>query len=672
MRDVYQKLETLAQQRGVSAETFLESLLEQRPLFDHAILESITDGFYALDHYFNYLYINQSAEKLIQKPRTDLIGRNLWTVFPEMVGSLFDQNFRRALDEKKPLSFVAYYPPFQSWFEINLYPAEYGLSVYFRNINERKRLEETLLRSHEELETHVIGRTLDLTEANKRLQTEIDERRQTEAALRASEARFAGILDLATNAIISTDSVFRITLFNKGAERIFGYPAAEVLGLPIDRLIPERFHPSHSHHLDQFEQAVESSLDMHQRNEIYGLRKDGSEFPCEASIAKLIIGDERVYTVFLRDISERRETERAMQRFSVILEATSDLVLIIDKQQRGMYLNRAGRRALEIPETIPTPRLSLRQVVTGECYRLLTQTALDQALDEGLWAGEIEMLTRIGRIFPASVVLQAHRDQHGEIEYFSLLIRDISERKQIEEDLRANLLRERELNELKSRFVSMVSHEFRTPMSVILSSSEMLRLYGDRMDDPRRLEHLNKIKAHIQHLSRLVESVLTLSKTQSVTLGFNPERVHIRALCTEMIDEIQAIVQSNHKIFFVSDAHCDTVLLDRHLMQLMLSNLLSNAIKYSPNHQEISLYLQCESDQIILKVSDQGIGIPQKDLARLFEPFYRAQNVGMISGTGLGLAIALQTVQAHHGTIEVESQEGVGTTFTIRLPTRIA
>lgn len=672
MRDAYQKLQALAKQRGVSDEVLLEALLEQHPLFDHAVLESITDGFYALDRYFNYIYINHSAEKLIQKSRAELIGQNIWMVFPSLIGSVFESQFRRALDEKTPLSFVAYYSPFHNWFEINVYPADYGLSVYFRNINERKRLEETLLRSHEELEAHVLERTLAVTEANKRLQIEIEERRHTETALRASQMRFAGILDLASNAIISTDSAFRVTLFNKGAEHIFGYQAEEVLGQTIDLLLPERFRPAHFQHMSDFGYAPEAAREMHQRGDIYGLRKSGEEFPCEASISKLMIGNERVYTVFLRDITERRNAERAMQRFSAILEATSDLVLIVDKQQRGMYLNRAARLLLEIPEAEDPTRIALRQWVTSECFRLLTHTAFDHALREGLWAGEIEMLTRSGRIFPASVVLQAHRSPLGEVEYYSLLIRDISERKQIEENLRANLSRERELNELKSRFVSMVSHEFRTPMAVILSSSEMLRLYGNRMDDQRRLDHLNKIKAHIQHLSRLVESVLNLSKTQAVTLDFTPEPINIRALCAEMIDEMQTIVQSSHKIFFVSDTHCENALLDRHLIQLMLSNLLSNAVKYSPHHKEVYLYLQCEADQLILKVIDQGIGIPQKDLERLFEPFYRAQNVGVISGTGLGLAITLQTVQAHNGTIEVESQEGVGTTFTIRLPTRIA
>lgn len=262
--------------------------------------------------------------------------------------------------------------------------------------------------------------------------------------------------------------------------------------------------------------------------------------------------------------------------------------------------------------------------------------------------------------------------QENKISSIVCNIHNITERKQIEQGLRVALEKERELNELKSRFASMVSHEFRTPLAIITSSSELLQQYNDRLSAERKQEHFHQIHVQIRHLVSLLDDVLALSRAQTITIGMSAELVNLEALCLEIIGEIQAISSDHHIRFQVIGDHKPELWLDVKLIRQAITNLLSNAVKYSPNGGQITFDLIYETDATILRIQDEGIGIPQDDQQRLFEVFHRAKNVGTISGTGLGLPIVKQAVEAHGGTIQFESEMNVGTTFTVHLPVQPA
>ncbi|WP_299491295.1 ATP-binding protein [Acaryochloris sp. IP29b_bin.137] len=247
------------------------------------------------------------------------------------------------------------------------------------------------------------------------------------------------------------------------------------------------------------------------------------------------------------------------------------------------------------------------------------------------------------------------------------VIRDITERKRFEEDIQTALNKERELNELKSRFVAMTSHEFRTPLATILSSAELLEHYGHKWDETRKLKHLHQIQQSVEHMTGLLNDVLLLGKAESGNLNFKPMPMNLTEFCRGLVEELQ-ITTNTHEIICGLQEQPTETHMDEKLLRHIFTNLLSNAIKYSPGGDSVNFDLVFENELAIFHVQDHGLGIPQSECDRVFNSFNRASNVGNISGTGLGLAIVKRSVDLHGGTITLTSQEKVGTTFTVQLP----
>ena len=243
--------------------------------------------------------------------------------------------------------------------------------------------------------------------------------------------------------------------------------------------------------------------------------------------------------------------------------------------------------------------------------------------------------------------------------------RDITQRKQAEAEMQKALAKEKELNELKSRFVSIASHEFRNPISSILMTVELLECDANEQG----LELLDLIKQSANQLQSLLEDILILGKAEAGKLEFKPVPLNLENFCRKLVAEIESTGTKN-KITFVCSPHCEVSWMDEGLLRIIFTNLLSNSIKYSPAGSKIDWELHCNSQEKTarFKVRDRGIGIPPEDLKLLFQSFHRASNVGEIPGTGLGLSIVKEAVDLHGGTIQVESEVGVETIFTVILP----
>ncbi len=249
---------------------------------------------------------------------------------------------------------------------------------------------------------------------------------------------------------------------------------------------------------------------------------------------------------------------------------------------------------------------------------------------------------------------------------------DITERKRAEEEIKRNLAKERELSDLRSRFISMASHEFKTPLTTIYSSAEILERYSERLTNEQKLKNLKRIQENVTHMTQLLNDVLLIGKTQAGKLELKRELVDIAEICDSIIDQFESgvLLKTGHKLTvtkILTHKHC---FIDPKIMRQILENLISNAIKYSPNESAVIVTIDCNDTGLNLSVQDFGIGIPDDDVARLFEPFHRATNVGTISGTGLGLAITKQSVELHGGEISVETVVGSGTFFKVFLPNK--
>ncbi len=240
--------------------------------------------------------------------------------------------------------------------------------------------------------------------------------------------------------------------------------------------------------------------------------------------------------------------------------------------------------------------------------------------------------------------------------------------KKVEDEMRLALQAERELNELKSRFVSMVSHEFRTPLTVMRTSTELLEHYGHLASEEKKQAYFQRIRAAIANMTRLLEDVLVSGKAEAGKLEFNPSVADLEAFCRDIISEMQHSVGLSHMITLSVEDGVSHVWFDADLMRPVMSNLLSNAIKYSQAGSAITVSISQDDSAMTIAVSDQGIGIPKEDQPHLFQLFHRARNVDAVRGTGLGLAIVQQCIVQHQGQVSFVSEENSGTTFYVRFP----
>ena len=256
-------------------------------------------------------------------------------------------------------------------------------------------------------------------------------------------------------------------------------------------------------------------------------------------------------------------------------------------------------------------------------------------------------------------------NEQGQFTHFVAIQRDITKRKQAEAEMLKALEKERELNELKSRFIAIASHEFRTPLATILSSADLLEKFPCTALEKQEL--FSQIQTSVKHMTRLLEDVLFVTRSEAGKLEFKPTQLDLAEFCSALIKEVEIGVGKYHQLCFTSCSKCSGFM-DEKLLRSILSNLLANAIKYSPPGSTVQLNLTCTDGKAIFQVQDEGIGIPLLDQQHLFQSFHRASNVGSISGTGLGLTIVNKCVELHGGEVAVESEVDRGTTFTVKLP----
>jgi PAS domain S-box-containing protein len=245
---------------------------------------------------------------------------------------------------------------------------------------------------------------------------------------------------------------------------------------------------------------------------------------------------------------------------------------------------------------------------------------------------------------------------------------DITARKEAEAELTRALAREKELSELKSNFVSMVSHEFRTPLEIIISSADNLQRYHDRLPSEKRQQLLQSIHKAVRRMSGMMEEVLVLGRLETDRLTFSPAPIELSSFFQRLCDEIESATNRRCPIALHLEGSMEGASGDESLLRHIFTNLLSNAVKYSPTGQGVEFHVHRQGDQAICRVIDHGCGIPETDQKMLFQAFHRGSNVGQVPGTGLGLLIVRRCVELQGGDIHFASTEGQGAAFTVHLP----
>ena len=316
--------------------------------------------------------------------------------------------------------------------------------------------------------------------------------------------------------------------------------------------------------------------------------------------------------------------------------------------------------------SISEVQLPERMVFTGILHDLSAQKAaeariieLNQHLEEEVSTRTEELATTINQLL----------NTNNQLEF------EIQERKAAETTLRKNELelrkaieKERELNTLKSRFVSMASHEFRTPLSTILSSADLLEMYSQEDQQDKRLRHTTRIKSAVNNLISILNDFLSLSKLEEGKITITPVEFNLEEFCEEVMDDVQAILKPGQILQHHGLSADILITLDKKMLKNVFINLFSNAIKYSDPGKPIDCFVAIENNELNISIQDHGIGIPEEEQQHLFTRFFRAHNVENIPGTGLGLNIVKRYVELMNGRIHFESTLGEGTTFHVHIP----
>jgi PAS domain S-box-containing protein len=387
------------------------------------------------------------------------------------------------------------------------------------------------------------------------------------------------------------------------------------------------------------------------------------------AVSRRDLGQGTVWVIM--NITQRKELEAQLQKTSSEREAilNSALVgIVLSVARRHEWVNEKFAQMLGYPRQVLIGQSSDHLHPDDESWQRFGNEARAALAATGSYVCERQLKRRDGGLFWVEMggsCLRPNDPDSGVIWTFL----DITERKKSEAEVRGALEQQKALNELRSRFVAMTSHEFRTPLAAILSAEELLRHYGDRLPPHERIEVLDSIEAGVQRMSRMMDRVLLLGKADAGMLEFQPQKLELLPLCRQFIDEARAQQpDSRSEVVAEFGDGIGHGLYDEKLLRHIFSNLLSNALKYSPGGGQVGFSVRTEDGSTVFEVADQGIGIPPGELSHLFQSFHRASNVGAIQGTGLGLAIVKNAVEMHGGGIEVRSKLGEGTTFTVRLP----
>jgi two-component system sensor kinase FixL len=365
--------------------------------------------------------------------------------------------------------------------------------------------------------------------------------------------------------------------------------------------------------------------------------------------------------------SDRMELE---QRMSFLVQHIKDYaIFLIDPEGRVMSWNKGAEQIKGYTEAEILGKPISVFYTEEDNQRGEPLLNLRRALDDGRYESVGLRKRKDGTIFYADVVFTPIYDDRGGLKGFIKITRDISDQKRSEEDMLGALKREKELNEMKSRFVTLASHEFKTPLSVILSSVSLIEKYPETEQQDKRFKHIQRIKSNVDNLRKILNDFLSLEKLEGGIVKNEPMRVDAAVILREAIQDLEPSLKEGQEIRLQGEGEARPVRVDAQLFRNVLNNLLSNAIKYSPEQSAIDCVLHYLPEALEIEIRDRGIGIPMEEQEQLFERFFRASNSIGIPGTGLGLSIVRKYLDLMGGGIRLVSSPGLGTTITVTLPT---
>lgn len=538
--------------------------------------------------------------------------------------------------------------------------------------------------------------------------------------------QLAAVIQTATDGIIIIDQLGIILKVNNAASELFGYHLDELIGRNINMLMPKRYSEKHDGYLQNYHTTGEKKI-IGIGREVEGKKKNNTVFPCYLSISEVRLPDRSLYTGIVHDLTEQKQIERelisAKEKIEMYFDVANTINVVLDRQTKIINLNQKGLSFVGLkleevitkywfslilpPDETGPLQLALMEMMSGNIILLdsFETAAISVNGEVKQYAWKNSLLTDsngdvVGMICSGidisdvrdaeqrilSMNAELEKRVYRRTEELAAAINqllninkklefEIQERKSAEDALREKekalrkaYEREKELNHLKSRFVSMASHEFRTPLSTILSSAELIGAYNDGGQDEKRGKHIVRIRSAVNNLTSILNDFLSLSKLEEGKVLSQPVEFVFNDFCNDLLEDILPILKPGQKVISPTDNLKTVLFLDHKLLKNILLNLFSNAIKYSEQDKQIYFDFSMDEKWLYFSIRDEGIGIPSEEQEHLFTRFFRAHNVENIQGTGLGLTIVKRYLELMDGSIHFESHLGVGTIFNISLP----
>lgn len=518
---------------------------------------------------------------------------------------------------------------------------------------------------------------------------------------------FEAIFYYATMGIVITDEKGNIAAVNPFALKEFGYKEEELIGEKVEKLVPVRFRQKHSQHHKKYVESKQTRM-MNTGLELFALGKNGKEFPVEISLSNYRKNGNRYSIAFINNITVRRKAEAEIALLHTELEAkinqrTSDLNVTLQQLEESQALQQAlfeNAGAIIIatdekgiirffnPEAVRSTGYTEKEVINKRTpilfhdmeelsrkrKKLIKDFGLDNIDDFSVLVERSnrnvhteEQYTFIRKDksrFPVVLTISTIRNAAGIITGYIGIAIDISDRKKAEENLIESLKKEKELSELKSRFISMASHEFRTPLSTVLSSAYLIEKYNTAEDQPKRVRHLERIIESVNMLTDILNDFLSVGKIEEGKIQVRPSVFPVKEFMLKIAEDLRGTLKKDQTISY-RHSGLPAINMDASLLKHIVMNLVSNASKFSGEGHAIDIRTKLTADQFIFSVKDTGIGISKQDQGHLMERFFRGANANNIQGTGLGLHIVSKYAELMKGVVHCSSELEKGTTFTI-------
>lgn len=589
------------------------------------LLESITDAFYSVDKKWNFTYFNKESENLFKQKSSEILGKNIWSVFYSIKGTEIEKVYKRVAKNDITESFEYYFPRYNSWYEIKVYPSKGGISAYFKNINEKKRVVEELKKLYEE--------------KNR-------------------------ILESIGDAFFTVDRNFIVSYWNKVAEQLLGVKREEILGRNLWEVFPDAVNlPSYKNYKLVLEKNKPIIFE-----DFYGVWLEINAYPNEEGL-----------TVLLRDISHRKEADliirEANERFTKVAEATEDAIWDWDIQKDHFYRGQGFKNIFGEKYLSEMSESDFwKDCFHEEDLPMLIQSVNDAVSDPTISNWQLEYRVRhssgkIKTVLDKGLII---RDKSGKATRMVGAVTDISLRKEHEQELqRLNEYLNRSITELKlaneelEQFAFITSHDLQEPLRMITSFMGMIKeKYSDQLDEKAN-QYIYYAIDGAKRMKKIILDLLDYSRAgrieeEAQTIDLNEFIENYKSLRRKVIEEKSVKLITNE---------LPTIEANPSPMIQVFHALLDNAIKYSkPNTAPIvELFVKEEKEEWIFSIKDNGIGIDNQFLDKIFIIFQRLHNRDQYEGTGIGLAIVKKHVESWGGRIWVTSKVGKGSTFWFTL-----